>query len=102
MSQKNYAREAREAPMMNVFHLEDCPTKSFCRENELYTFTKEDTRPIDENLDSRVIYEEKKTGPMEELAKLPVDKCDKTKTLKIGKNLNDDSEESSKYSSKII
>ncbi|PON84630.1 hypothetical protein TorRG33x02_195690, partial [Trema orientale] len=39
--------------------------------------------PIDENLDPRVIDEEKKNGPVEELAELPVDKCDKSKTLKI-------------------
>ena len=46
--------------------------------------------PIDENLDPRVIDEEKKNGPVEELAELPVDKCDKSKTLKIGKNLSDE------------
>ena len=46
--------------------------------------------PIDENLDLRVIDEEKKNRPVEELAELPVDKCDKSKTLKIGKNLSDE------------
>ncbi|PON35760.1 hypothetical protein PanWU01x14_333620, partial [Parasponia andersonii] len=32
--------------------------------------------------------EEKNTGPMEEISELPVDKCNKSKMLKIGKNLN--------------